>query len=115
MSYTELHIGTLKEIDLGELTIEDWCKSKCDELELELYNEDYDWKYYSYLELLLDTHPEYKVFHNKLYICNDKELGDGEINKVIKNPDGSISYTLQFYNGGACLDDMLEVYLEDIK
>lgn len=84
MSYTELHIGTLKEIDLGELTIEDWCKSKCDELELELYNEDYDWKYYSYLELLLDTHPEYKVFHNKLYICDDRELKDGEINKVIK-------------------------------
>lgn len=103
MSYTEIHIGTLKEVDLGGKTLEDWCKIECERLKINKSME-----YDSYLEIFLETYSNYKLLNDKLYLCKDKELDEGEINYMFKNPDGTYSYVMQFYNGGTYLDEVLE-------
>jgi hypothetical protein len=34
---------------------------------------------------------------------------------LTKNEDGTISFIGQFYNGGTCLDEMLEEALDEMK
>lgn len=40
MSYTELHIGKIKKVDLNGLTVEEWCKNECEKHNITLAMEN---------------------------------------------------------------------------
>lgn len=108
MSYTETHFGKLRRVDLEEnQSIEDWCKMKCNEegkTELPSYFENWE-------ELFRDA------FYDKFFIVNgaiwetfehtEVEEGDG-VEIVQENSDGTLSFVMQFYNGGTCLSECIE-------
>lgn len=59
--------------------------------------------------LLSETWNKYVILENKLFKIEDVEydINDGIYEHTL-NSDGSINYMMYFYNGGACLSEMLE-------
>lgn len=110
MSRTELHIGTMREVNLKGLTIEEWCQRKCESInyyELPSYAKNYT-------ELMLNLfYEEYIIINSKLYALEDQECEDASISKITKNEDGSYSYIMGFHNGGTCLLECLEESLKE--
>lgn len=113
MSYTETHFGKLRKVETS-LTIENWCKNQCilaGETELASYFETWE-------EQFRDT------FSNKYFIINGQiwesiehikgEEGEG-IDIMIPNEDGTITFVMQFYNGGTCLSECIEDGLKRLK
>lgn len=47
------------------------------------------------------------------YINHKKYSEDEEIAEIGKNPDGTYDFLCQFYNGGTCLEEVLEYLIED--
>ncbi len=105
MSKTETHFGKLRKVELST-TIEEWCKQKCNErgiTELPSYMSSWE-------EEFRDT------FYKKFFITEDDvweaiehvEESDGDIDVMIPNEDGTITFVMQFYNGGTCLSEMIE-------
>lgn len=105
MSQTEAHIGKLKKVE-GAAATEEWFKLKCIEqgqTELPSYQ---NWK-----ELFLDiNHYKYFVVGEEVWeAVEHKELDcDDDINYFVKNEDETITFVAQFYNGGTCLEEVLE-------
>jgi len=116
MSYTETHFGKLRKVELGDQTIEQWSKSKCNEIgETELAS-----YYESWQEKLTDC----SEFYKKIFIVDDQvweviehiESGDGDdINIMIPNEDGTITFVQQFYNGGTYLGECIEDGIKNLK
>ena len=44
-----------------------------------------------------------------------QELEDDDIYQLTPNSDGTISFTMRFYNGGTCLSECIEEGLEQLK
>lgn len=111
MSEMELHIGTIKEVDMQGLTIEEWCKKECENsfeiTHLGIFN-----CYYDFL-MSLTNHRKYIVLNDKIYRIDDKEYEDDYIYEMYPNEDGSYSYVMRFYNGGTCLSECLEEKLNE--
>lgn len=112
MSRTELHIGTVKEVDTQGLTIEEWCRRECEKLgvtELTYGNSNY-------FGVLVDITKQNKFLriYDKLYEITDAEYEDEDIYEMYPNEDGSYSYVMKFYNGGTCLSECLEEKLNEI-
>lgn len=104
MSEMETHVGTLREIDLGGLTLEEKCKELCDQHNVKMAN-----YYKCYQELLEDMLDDwYIVLNGVLYRIDDKEVDDDYCCQITENNDGSLSYYARFYNGGTCLIECLE-------
>ena len=105
MSYTESHVGKIKKVDLEGLTIEEWAKEVATAYGMEF--KDY---YDSYKELVLDElYCRYIVVEEDVYeIIEDHEFDEREISVLTPEGDGIFSFTMQFYNGGTCLTEMLE-------
>jgi hypothetical protein len=117
MSQTETHIGKLRKVVLNEgYSIEDWCREKCQDNGVpnmlpELHN--------SWQETLL----YHLDLYEKIFFVNGeiwesfehKELDDDDIYEMEQNEDGSISFTMRFYNGGTCLSECIEEGLEKLK
>jgi hypothetical protein len=112
MSKTETHFGKLRKVELST-TIEEFCSQKCNEIgitELPSYMDS--WK-----EEFIDT------FNQKFFITGDEvweaiehvEESDGDIDVMIPNEDGTITFVMQFYNGGTCLSEMIEDGLKRLK
>jgi len=113
MSYTETHFGKLRKVETS-LTIENWCKNQCilaGETELASYFETWE-------EQFRDT------FSNKYFIINGqiweaiehiKGEEGGDIDIMISNEDGTITFVMQFYNGGTCLSECIEDGLKRLK
>lgn len=121
MSKTELHIGTLKEVDLNGLTAEDWCQNflfekfkskKPSEIldgmrtYIEAFNE------YSYN---ISEFQKYIILKNRVFEISDKECDPCGHSSATKNPDGTISYFALWYNGGAGFEEVLEDCLDEIE
>lgn len=111
MSKIKLHTGFLYEVNIGDSTIEEWSRNKCEKLGLKITDQNKG-KYNTYLELLLDTRREYKLINNRLYFCSDSEHGDLEIHYMDRNSDGSFSYIFRFDTETTCLDELLEESLK---
>lgn len=106
MSQTETHFGKLRKVETT-LTLEEWSKEKCNKeniTELASYNDNW-------VEELRDN------FNNKYFIIDDEiweaiehiESEDGDdIDIMIPNSDGTITFVQQFYNGGTCLSECIE-------
>lgn len=107
MSEQETHLGKLIPVTI-ESTVEEKCKELCKlhNINTQAVGVGYD----SYKELLEDMlFDEYIFCNDILYKIEDEELEDvGYYCKSKLNPDKSISYVTSFYNGGTCLQEILE-------
>lgn len=102
MSYTELHVGTLTEVDLEGLTLEQFCEKVCKDRNIKTFNND-DW-----VDVFKFECPDFIIHKGKVYHLEDIEFNDEYVDNFVKNIDGSFSYVAQFYNGGTCLSEILE-------
>ena len=105
MSTTELHQGRVTPIETTvrlSIWAEGYCKMNGIE-EMATYNDDW-------IEQLQDSfYKKFLIIDDKIYQIEDTETDpDDDIVEVTKNKDGSYDYMLKFYNGGACLTELLE-------
>lgn len=114
MSQTELHVGKLIRVP----------KIKEDETLTEMarrlvvFHEITTEDYVSELEAICyDFYPNKYVVHNEnLYeVVGEAVEEGGDIYKARINQDGSINYTLQYYNGGQSFTGAMEEALKNIK
>ena len=114
MSEMERHIGKIGKVDLGNYTIEEWCKKKCKYIGIGL-----DECYKSYKEALLtEPYPSIVIeVDGTLWeiIEDNEEENTEDISILTPNNDGTYSYIMQFYNGGTYLSEMLENGIKNIK
>ena len=113
MSCTETHFGKLKEVILDNQTRDEWCKEKClAEGVIEILSYCNDWA-----GTFANSFSTHFLIKDKIYeIIEHEEISedDGDF-KAWKNSDGTISFATQFYNGGTCLEEMLQDGLDDLK
>jgi len=112
MSYTEIHLGKLKKVELKEnYTLEDCFKEKLSEKGIL----DLPGHYSNWEECFKDQ------FNEKYFVVGDsiweaiehQEIeDDGDIYDLKENSDGTLSFVMKFYNGGTCLSECLEEELE---
>jgi hypothetical protein len=114
MSEVETHYGKLRKVVIGEkYTIEQWCQEKCKEkdiTELASYN-------HSWIEQFMDE------FYEKYFIVNEEvweviehiESSESDVDIMIPNEDGTITFLQQFYNGGTCLSEVIEEGIIKLK
>ena len=114
MSNTEAHFGKLRRVELPEnYTLEDWCREKCQDkgiTEISSYNDSWEEEFRG-------------EFHEKFFISNGEvweafehvESEDGYADIMIPNSDGTITFFMEFYNGGTCISEMIEDGLERLK
>lgn len=106
MSFTEYHSGKLLKISLKEnQTIEDLCKQACLKTDLKL-NRCENWKECFY--------------ENSLGVCNEDAIfiifdhiqDDEDFFSFNKESENIYSFHGSFYNGGTCLEEILDEYIE---
>jgi hypothetical protein len=117
MSQTEFHTGKLKEVDMNGLSLEDYCKTKCNEAGItEIDSYPATWVEQFRDEFWYGNEEKYFIHGEKVYEVIEHEELDCEnyFMKLTKNEDGTISFIGQFYNGGTCLDEMLEEALDEM-
>lgn len=113
MSHTETHFGKLRKVELNT-SLEEWCKQKCNEKDITELSSYYD----TWEEEFRDN------FYNKYFILKDEIWeafehteadDDGYIDIMTPNEDGTITFVMQFYNGGTCLSKMIEDGLKKLN
>lgn len=64
----------------------------------------------NYTEWFLDEHyKQYVIIKNVVYeITDEQELSIGDIFESAKQPDGTIQFVVQYYNGACSLSEALE-------
>lgn len=114
MSQTETHFGKLKKVELTQ-PVEDWCKDECTKLGKDSLPRCFS----SWKELLMDLtrYDKYFFLKDEVWeaIEHVKSDGDSDIDIMIPNEDGTISFVQQFYNGGTCLSECIENSLLELK
>lgn len=105
MSNTEYHTGKLVPIEQS-FSLEDTAR-----LLLKEHNQKSNDIYDSYLEQFREFfYKEYAIYNGEIYRI-DKEhssTDDEDISIAHKNQDGTIDFTIRFYNGGCSFDEALE-------
>ena len=117
MSEMEAHVGKLRKVQINEgQSVEDWCREKCEDRGVpSMLPELYDsWK--ETLKYHLDLYETYFFINDEIWEAFDhKELGDDDIYKMTPNPDGTISFTMRFYNGGTNLQECITEELRKLN
>lgn len=113
MSDMEFHQGKIKKLDNPEnLTLEALCELKAKE-------NGWDKTYHdNFIELINDEgYNKYVIVGNNIYEIMDHKKGDGydDINFLFPNADGTLTFVIQFYNGGTCFSEMLETNLKNFE
>lgn len=113
MSQTETHFGKLRKVEILEnQTFEDWCQAKCMEKGIKkISNYNKNW-----IE-------EFKDLFNEKYFIVDGEIwhafehieSEGDVDVMIPNSDGTITFVQQFDNGGTCLSEIVEDSIKKLK
>lgn len=123
MSYTERHIGKLVEVDFDRngTTPEHFYKMLCEyhnynSLTVTKYRGPYTYKSWEdlYWNELWDEDNLYKA-DGKVYKLVEHVEIENDIFKFWKNEDGSISFVVEFYNGGTCLSEMIEEGVREVN
>ncbi len=113
MSELKTHFGKLRKVDIaGDLEKVAKCIIFSKGLTEELKRPEF---IVSYREWLLENfHEHYIDIGDSWYkILEDTELSEGDnIFWSKENEDGTIDYVVQYYNGGCCLSEALEVALK---
>jgi len=69
--------------------------------------------YDDYLDMIHSLYyNEYYVFNNQLFKVEKEDSTD--MCRVKKNEDGTFDFTANFYNGGACLSEVLDSRMEKL-
>lgn len=112
MSYTETHFGKLRKVEIS-VPLEQWCRTECERRGLTELSSYYD----SWEEELKDrAHDELFFANGEVYeTIEHVESDSGELDIMYYNPDGTITFAMQFYNGGTCLSEMIEDGIKRIK
>jgi hypothetical protein len=112
MSQTETHFGKLKRVEIN-IPLEEWFKEKCKEKGIEEIPSYYE----NWGETFRDNFPNRFFIHDEeVWEAIDHIESDGEdIDVMIPNEDGTITFVMQFYNGGTCLPEMIEEGLARLK
>ena len=113
MSYTETHFGKLRKVELNS-SIEEWCKEKCNEngiIELSSYYDNWEEEFSESFE------GNFFIVDDEVWEIFDhiKESEGDDINIILPNEDGTLTFVQQFYNGGTCLSEMIEEGLKRLK
>lgn len=105
MSCYETHTGTLKKVECA--SIEQFLKDKLDSYKI-AYNDKYDAIDLLYIDNRI--YDKYILLNGTLYEwIHHYQVDDMERTvQCDKNSDGTINIIAQFYNGGACLEEVLE-------
>lgn len=106
MSHTETHFGKLRKVELNS-SIEEWAKQKCNEEGISEIPDYFD----SWEETFKDRMSYKKYFFSKDEVweaVEHVEEDDGDIDIMVQNQDGTVTFVFQFYNGGTCLSEMIE-------
>ena len=99
---SETRIGKIKLIEkLENETLEQQCKRVLVMKQLDNY-------YDSYEEAIMDCNDKYIIHNNNVYeVIEDREQEDCDIFEANSNADGTISYTISYYNGGCCFNEAI--------
>ena len=114
MSQTETHFGKLRKVEIPQgQTLEQWCREKCEVEgypEIATYNDNW-------LEQFRDVfHEKYFFVGNEIWEAFDHhETEDDDIYHLQENEDGTLTFIMQFYNGGTCLTECIEESLENLN
>lgn len=113
MSEFERHVGKIRKVDTKGLSVDDFFKLKCDEYDCYKNPGDRD-----YRDALCghSGNERFVVWNDEVWeVAEDsKEELDDEVT-ITPNLDGTISFTVQFYNQAMCLEDMIEVGLKQLN
>lgn len=118
MSDTEHHYGKVKLVKIED-NLERTCKHilEANGYNIDLTHPDYN-HFASYAEYLQDMYDweKYIVVGDKLYeVTEHTELESwDDISLIEKDSDGTLRFTLRFYNGGGCFSEALENALEEM-
>ena len=106
MSETERVKGKIKLVPFADKTLDELCEYICKIRGVSKPNDFYGgWIDQSQEEL----YDDYIIIDECLYCIIDKEYLQYEgFEFASKNEDGSINFFVQFYNGGACLSEVIE-------
>jgi hypothetical protein len=110
MSENEAHTGRLVEIEMYDhMDIESYLKHiYMDEKGITDLNYCDNWTDYATMEA-----EEYIVHDDKLYKIKDHMYIDNDC-IATRNKDGSISFAVQFYNGGYSFEEAIEEALDSL-
>ena len=120
MSEIELHKGIIKKVDTEGLSVEDWIKRYVDKYAKENPNSwvtghindpEFDYKQ-GFLDITWDQN--YIITKKHIFRAYDEKL-DYDFVDIQENANGTYSYRTQFYNGGACLTEVLENKLKELE
>jgi len=107
MSQTEYHVGKLVPVDPQGMSLEEMCQKMCQEegcTEIDSFNDSWE------EQLKSDFYEKYFIVDGTIYSLQDHTEGepDGHFMNMRREPDGTINFVTQFYNGGTCLSEMVE-------
>lgn len=114
MSNMEAHFGKLRRVELPEnYLLEDWCREKCQAreiTEISSYNDTWEEQFKDHF------HEQYFIVNGEAWeVFDHVESEDGYADIMIPNADGTITFFMEFYNGGTCLTEMIEEGLERLN
>lgn len=114
MSQTETIRGKIKKIDRADgESLNVACLRVIVAAELNTDLPDYYEDYVEYLRVEIDTH---FVYNDELYeIVEEEDLGDDDIFEATQNPDGTINFLVQYYNGGCGFHEAIEHALNKLN
>ena len=114
MSQDEFHRGKLRKIDLKNKSIEDFFKEKCIEngiVELDKWTKDWYSMYRGNVDNL-----EYFSNRKSVYqLYNHKQFEDFDIQELSKLENGDYEFIVNFYNGGTCLGEIIEEFVNKLE
>lgn len=111
MSYYETKVGKLKKIqgNYDDIIAELLKNKKIPDY----YNKDNPTDIVCYLQD--EYYGKYFITHKEVYrILENKNLGDDDFFEASTNDDGTINYTLRYYNGGCDFTEALQTALDKI-
>lgn len=109
MSYTEIHIGKLRKVDLAGQTIEQWAENECNKLGVTTRSSYISTWWLQFIDEG-NNYKKYFMVRGEIWEAFDHiEFDeDQDIDQFIPQPDGTIHFVTKFYNGGTCLSEMVE-------
>ena len=119
MSYTETHIGTFKVIARGKENVKKYLTSnnipftedKWNGIELEYDYEHYKDRKYELIRRNIDKNSFEDILIEFIRHIDYGENSPG-IEEFYTNEDGTVDFTVQFYNGGTYLGEVLGYYFK---
>jgi len=108
MSQNESYKGILFEVPkINNETLEEQCRRLLNNIDLKDY-------YHSYKEML-DYDTDYIIFNDMVYDYKSEELDPYEHFIATKNDDGTINFSVAYYNGGCGFKEAIEYALKSMK